>query len=83
MLEDLEKRILAALPKAEVYFRDLTGQQNHFEAYVVSDLFDGKSRIERSRMVMDSVAELFAGPLHALTIKTLTPSEWAKQQESL
>lgn len=49
--------------------------ESHFSVEVVSAEFDGKSRVERQRMVYGLLAaELDAG-LHALALKTLTPSE--------
>jgi acid stress-induced BolA-like protein IbaG/YrbA len=59
------------LPGARV---DVTGDGRHFEALVVSDAFEGKSLIQRHRMVMEAVkAELASEELHALSIKTMLP----------
>lgn len=49
--------------------------ETHFTVYIVSDAFAGKSRIERHRMVNDALAAELAGPVHALNIKALAPSE--------
>ena len=49
--------------------------ETHFLAEIVSTAFDGKSRIARQRMVYALLAEELAGPIHALELKTLTPSE--------
>ena len=49
--------------------------ESHFRVVVISDLFRGKSRLERHRMVNDALAEELAGSLHALAIKALTPEE--------
>ncbi|MFV3410237.1 BolA family protein [Bdellovibrio bacteriovorus] len=57
--------------------------ETHFKVLVVSDSFEGKSRIDRQRLVNDLLkAELQSG-LHALTQKTLTPTEWATQKDTL
>lgn len=54
--------------------------ETHFKVLVVSAAFEGKSRIDRQRMVNDLLkAELQSG-LHALTQRALTPAEWEKQQ---
>ncbi|MCB1774222.1 MAG: BolA/IbaG family iron-sulfur metabolism protein [Gammaproteobacteria bacterium] len=63
--------IEAGLPDAKV---DVSGDGRHFEARVVSAAFEGKSLIQRHRMVMDAVkAEIASDELHALSIKTETP----------
>jgi BolA protein len=49
--------------------------ESHFRVVVISNLFHGKSRLERHRMVNDALAEELSGELHALAIKALTPEE--------
>ena len=71
--EDLKSRIEAALPGAEARVEDLTGGGDHFRAEVVSDRFDGLSRIEQHRLVYDVFGDEVGGPIHALSIKTSTP----------
>lgn len=73
--QDIEAKICSALPGAMVELRDLTGTEDHWEAVVISDRFDGKSLIERHRMVFAALAEEMKGPIHALTLKTYTPAE--------
>jgi stress-induced morphogen len=73
--EDIEAKIVAALPDARVELRDLTGTADHWEATIVSAAFDGKSLIERHRMVFAALTEEMKGPIHALTLKTLTPGQ--------
>ena len=51
------------------------GGESHFRIYVVSDKFDGVSRVARQRLVNDLLKEELAGPVHALAMKTLTPAE--------
>jgi len=52
----------------------VTGE-THFRVLVVSEHFEGKSRVERHREVNTALKEELAGPVHALAIKALTPSE--------
>jgi BolA protein len=49
--------------------------KGHFDLTIVSRAFDGKSRIERHRMVYDALGTLVQTDIHALRIKALTPSE--------
>jgi BolA protein len=51
------------------------GGETHFRLDIVSDAFDGKSRIERHRLVNEILAEAFERGLHALAIKARTPGE--------
>jgi stress-induced morphogen len=71
--EDLRSRIEAALPGATAQVEDLTGGGDHFRAEVVSDRFDGLSRIEQHRLVYDVFGDEVGGAIHALSIKTSTP----------
>jgi stress-induced morphogen len=49
--------------------------ESHFTIKVVSGAFEGKSRIERHRMVNQVLAAELAGKIHALAVSALTPGE--------
>ena len=51
------------------------GGESHFDVRVVSQAFEGQSRLARQRMVNALLAEELAGPVHALSLKSLAPSE--------
>ncbi len=42
--------------------------ETHFRVEIVSAAFEGKSRIERQRMVYDLLRDELAGPVHALSV---------------
>ena len=67
---ELENRIAAALPGAEVRVEDLTGGGDHFRAEVVSPAFAGLSRIEQHKLVYAVFGDEIGGPIHALSLKT-------------
>jgi stress-induced morphogen len=71
---ELKERIEVALPGSEVAVEDLTGGGDHFRAEVVSDRFDGLSRIQQHKLVYDVFGGEVGGPIHALSIKTSTPN---------
>jgi stress-induced morphogen len=71
--EELKQRIEEELPGAEAAVEDLTGGGDHFRAEVVSDRFEGLSRIEQHRLVYDVFGSEIGGPIHALSLKTSTP----------
>ncbi len=48
---------------------------SHFRVTIVSEKFDGLSRIDRHRLVNEALAQELAGPVHALAMKTLSPGE--------
>ena len=51
------------------------GGETHFRVYIVSAAFEGKSRIERHRMINSTLAAELAGGVHALAIKAEAPGE--------
>lgn len=66
-------RIIDALPDAEVVVRDLVGDGDHYAVRVVSAHFEGRSRLERHRLIHAALREELGEALHALTIETATP----------
>ncbi len=69
------EKIRVALPDAQVELEDLTGTKDHWKARVISAAFEGKSLMQRHRLVMASLAEEMKGPIHALTLDVMTPTE--------
>lgn len=49
----------------------------HFSVLIVSQAFDGVSRLQRHQTVMARVADLLPHPIHALSIKALAPEEFS------
>ena len=54
------------------------GGESHFNLTVVCFAFEGQSRLMRQRAINAVLAEELAGPVHALSIKALTPDEQAR-----
>ena len=52
--------------------------ETHFRVEIVSDAFEGRSRVARQRLVYDALKDELAGGVHALALTTLTPAEAAK-----
>ena len=74
--EDIQKAVLEKLSDAEVFAKDLTGGQDHYELFVVSDDFIGKNIVQCHQMVMEALKEPLKGPLHAISLKTFTKKAW-------
>jgi len=68
------------LPGAEVNVHGPDGV--HFEARVVSSVFAGKRPLARHKMVYATLGEKMGGEIHALALTTLTPEEWAAEEQA-
>ena len=51
------------------------GGETHFRVYIVSPAFQGKSRVERHRMINATLASELADTVHALAISAKAPEE--------
>jgi BolA protein len=51
------------------------GGETHFRIYIVAEAFRGKTRLQRHRLINDTLAKELAGNVHALAIHAATPDE--------
>ena len=51
------------------------GGETHFRVYIVAEAFRGKSRLERHRMVNETLVAELEGGVHALAIHAASPGE--------
>ncbi|HTO29448.1 MAG TPA: BolA family transcriptional regulator [Devosia sp.] len=70
---EIERRIKAALPDADIEIRDLAGDGDHWAATVKSEQFRGKTRVQQHKLVYDALQGDMGGALHALALQTVTP----------
>jgi BolA protein len=80
---------LAALAPAVLEIRDdsaahaghpgAAGGGGHFSLLIVSEVFAGLPRLQRHQRVLREVSDLLPHPVHALSIRALTPSEIPSQ----
>jgi stress-induced morphogen len=76
--EHIVAQVTAALGEGtQVVAEDMTGTLDHWRAVVISPAFEGKLSIKRHRLVYGALEEEMRGPIHALTLETYTPAEWA------
>jgi acid stress-induced BolA-like protein IbaG/YrbA len=73
--EDIQAMIQQGLPDAEV---QVSGDGRHFDAVVISEAFAGKGLLEQHRMVYATLGDKMGGTIHALTMRTYTPEQWAQ-----
>lgn len=82
--DELKTLIQTALPEALVEVQDLTGGGDHYQAVVVSQLFEGKNLIKQHQLVYAAVQTAMAtDQIHALALKTYTPQAWQTQGLSI
>jgi len=56
---------------------EVDGDGRHFQALIVSPAFEGKTRVQRHQLVYAALGERMREEVHALSMKTLTPAEYA------
>ena len=56
---------------------EVEGDGRHFFATIVSPEFEGLLRIRRHQRVYAALGDRMREQIHALSMKTLTPAEWA------
>jgi acid stress-induced BolA-like protein IbaG/YrbA len=71
---DVQSFIAAGLPCTHL---EVDGDGQHFFATIVSAEFEGKTRIARHQRVYQALGDRMRAQIHALSMKTLTPAEWA------
>lgn len=48
----------------------------HFSVLIVSDRFEGKTVLQRHRLVYETLKNEFKTAIHALKLRAYTPKEW-------
>ena len=75
--EQVRERLERAF-EGSVEVRDLTGTDNHFEVRVVSAAFEGKTPIERHKLVYAPLLDWIEDDtVHALSVRAYTPEQHA------
>jgi len=76
--EQLQSLIAQGLPCTHL---EVTGDGRHWSALIVSAAFEGKRLIARHQLVYATLGQrMHTDEVHALSMKTLTPTEWAQAQ---
>ncbi len=75
--EQLQSLIAAGLACEHI---EVTGDGRHWSAVIVSPAFEGKRLIQRHQAVYATLGNrMQTDEVHALSMQTLTPAEWAEQ----
>ena len=70
----IERSIRDGLPVTHV---EVTGDGAHFEAIIVSPKFAGLNRVRQHQLVYAALGDRMREEIHALSMKTYSPDEWA------
>ncbi|MFA5060131.1 MAG: BolA/IbaG family iron-sulfur metabolism protein [Candidatus Omnitrophota bacterium] len=80
--DEIKKIIEQAVPQSIAHVSDPNCDGEHFQAIVVSPVFEGMMLVKQHQMVMKALKEAFAQSVHALSLKTLTPEQWEKEKSN-
>jgi acid stress-induced BolA-like protein IbaG/YrbA len=75
--DDVRRYIAAGL---ECSVLEVDGDGRHFNALIVSPAFEGKTRVARHQLVYAALGDRMRADVHALSMRTLTPAEYAAQE---
>jgi len=75
--DDIKALIERGMPGAKVM---VSGDGHHFEAVIISPAFAGKSMVQQHQLVYQALGDKMRQEIHALSMRTLTPEEYASQQ---
>lgn len=59
---------------------EVQGDGHHFEAVIVSALFQGKNKVQQHQVVYKALGDRMREEIHALSMQTFTPEQWAERQ---
>jgi BolA protein len=83
---EMRSRLENAMELTHFEVKDFTGRHLnhklheggfHLEVIIVSPEFEGQNLVQRHRKVYEAMGELMKHEIHALSMKTHTPAEWA------
>ena len=77
--DEVKQYIAAGLPCDHLV---VEGDGQHFFATIVAAEFNGLTRIKRHQRVYQALGDRMRAEIHALSMKTLTPAEWAQQGQA-
>ena len=58
---------------------EVEGDGQHFQALIVSNAFERLPKVRRHQLVYGVLGERMREEIHALSMTTLTPGEWAQR----
>lgn len=80
LLDVLKRIIETSIPDSTAYVLDPMCDETHLQAIVISPVFADMMLVKQHKMVMSSLKDAFAGPVHSLGLKTFTPEKWEQEK---
>jgi len=77
--ESIERAIAAGLACAHVAVQ---GDGQHWEAVIVSARFEGLPKVRQHQLVYAALGDAMREEIHALSMTTLTPAQWAAARKA-
>jgi len=77
--ESIERAIAAHLPCEHV---EVQGDGHHWEAIIVSARFEGQPKVRQHQLVYAALGDAMREEIHALSMTTLTPAQWAAARQA-
>ncbi len=76
--ESIKRTIEAGLACEHV---SVDGDGQHFRATIVSAAFEGLMKVKQHQLVYRALGDRMREEIHALSMLTLTPAQWAARRE--
>ena len=77
--EDIKRSIAARLDCQHV---EVMGDGQHFQAVIVSEAFAGLAKVRQHQLVYAALGDRMRDEIHALSMQTLTPAQWAQAKNA-
>ena len=74
--EYIKEKIQKSIECIHCEVTDTSDDNSKFSAIIVSEIFTGKSLLQRHRVIYEIFAEELKGQIHALSLSTLTPTQF-------
>jgi acid stress-induced BolA-like protein IbaG/YrbA len=75
--QSIEESIAAGL---DCQHLEVSGDGQHRQALIVSPSFEGLNKVKQHQLVYKALGERMRSEIHALSMVTLTPAQWAEQR---
>ncbi len=79
-IEDLRTLLTQAFPNDVVELE--SPDNHHFQCLVVSAQFEGKSVVKQHQLVYQALGDAMREAVHALALRTYTPSQWKQASKN-
>ncbi len=79
-IHELRALLEKGFPGDTIRLDNPQGDGEHYQLLIVSERFQGKSLVEQHQLVYTVLGDAMRSAVHALALKTFSPTQWAKAQ---